>query len=184
MPYNANIPQATDTLNDSQGDLLNNFQAIQTLIDVNHYDFASALQGKHMFVSLPIQSALPGTTTTEMALFTQNDGSGNPQMWIQQPNNGAAINFTGFVNTLANGGTTLPSGVILKWGRNTTSGGVQNITFTTAFPNAILTVYGALATTAGASGLATSINIYNYSTTGFSVNTAVNAAYCWLAIGY
>ena len=75
MAYNPNIPQATDTLNSSQGDLLANFMAIQTLIDVNHYDFASANQGKHMFVTMPVQTQSPGTALGEMALFTMNDGS-------------------------------------------------------------------------------------------------------------
>jgi|FreactcultureFD7_1027221.scaffolds.fasta_scaffold02489_7 hypothetical protein len=187
MAYNPNIPQATDTLNSSQGDLLANFMAIQTLIDVNHYDFASANQGKHMFVTMPVQTQSPGTALGEMALFTMNDGSGTPQLWLQAQNQasaGPAVNFTTYNTTLANGGTNLPSGIVLKWGQGTTTGGVQAVTFTTAFPTALLCIQGTLATTAGAAGAGSNLRIYSYTRTGFSVNTGANAAYCWFAIGY
>ncbi len=47
MSYQNNIPQPTDALSQSQSDILNNFAAIQTLIDVDHVDFANINQGKH-----------------------------------------------------------------------------------------------------------------------------------------
>ena len=56
--------------------------AIQTLIDVNHYDFASANQGKHMFVTMPVQTQSPGTALGEMALFTMNDGIWNATIMV------------------------------------------------------------------------------------------------------
>jgi hypothetical protein len=186
MAYNALIPQPTDTLNNSQGDLLANFMAIQTLIDVNHYDFASSLQGKHKFVSLPIQSVDPATTTTELALFTKNDGLGIPQLWIRYPNNDMSVDITGLLPSLSAGGgtTTLPSGVEIKFGLATTSAGLQTITFSSPYPTALLSVQATLATTAGAAGAATSLRLYNISVNGFSVNTGVNAQYSWFAIGY
>ena len=116
FPYNNNIPQPTDALNKSQGDLLTNFGSIKSLIDVNHYDFANTLAGKHMFVTLPIQAADPGTTSTEMALYTKDDGSGsNPAMFIQPKSSGTPINITSS-GQATNGWTRLPSGILLKWG--------------------------------------------------------------------
>ena len=74
MAYNQNIPQATDQLSQSQSDILNNFIALQTLIDVNHVDFASADQGKHKMLELVNQAVVPTFLATEVgfynALFT------------------------------------------------------------------------------------------------------------------
>ena len=53
MPYQNNIPQPTDQLSVSQGDLLNNFASIYTLIGVNHVQFDASGQGKHFFAEFP-----------------------------------------------------------------------------------------------------------------------------------
>jgi hypothetical protein len=56
MPYNANIPQATDQISDSQNDILQNFESILTLVDVNHVTFDDPNQGKHFLVEMPQQA--------------------------------------------------------------------------------------------------------------------------------
>lgn len=116
MPYNPNIPQAADLLSQSQGDILANFQALQTLIDVNHVDFASGDQGKHKWVSLPVQGASPVTAATEIALFSRTSALTTvPELCIRFAGNGTVIEATSTL--LANNGWTyLPSGVLLKWG--------------------------------------------------------------------
>lgn len=188
MSYNPNIPQPTDELADSQSDILANFQEIETWVSVNHYDFASAYEGKHMFVSLPVQTQSPGTALGEVALFSMNDGAGTPQLWLQyqsQAPAGPAVNFTTFSHVLANGGTNLPSGVILKWGQGATVTNVQTVTFTTAFPNALLSIQVTPAISAGAAMYYGDINVTAYSTTAFSVYSEGAAQnYCWFAIGY
>ena len=131
MAYNPNIPQPTDQLSISQGDLLGNFQALQTLIDVNHVDFADADMGKHKWVSLPQQAGAPGTTNTELALYTAiSPTSGTPELFIQRPANGAFINFTEAVGA-PNGWTRLPSAILLKWG-SAGANGLTTITFPVA----------------------------------------------------
>jgi hypothetical protein len=75
MAYQANIPQPGDLLSQSQSDLLNNFMALQTLIDINHVDFASGDQGKHKWVTFPVQGAIPpagsGFLAGELGLYMQ-----------------------------------------------------------------------------------------------------------------
>ncbi len=70
MAYNANIPLATDQLSQSQIDINANFQALKTLIDVNHVDFASADQGKHAKVTFPAQSPAPTFILGEIGLYS------------------------------------------------------------------------------------------------------------------
>ncbi len=124
MAYQQNIPLATDQLSTSQGDIQANFQAIYTLIGVNHSNFGTANVGKHNFVSLPVQAGNPGTTTTELALYTKTSAlSGLPEAFFQRQNNGTAIEFTSSTAS-QNGWTRLPSGILLKWGQSNGSGSV------------------------------------------------------------
>ena len=201
MAYNANIPQPTDTLNKSQGDLLANFQALQTLIDVNHYDFASGNQGKHMFVSMPVQAADPSTAGNEMALYTKLAGSPLvPHMFIRQQTNGAVVDFTGvnFVPVLpwsigSQGSTTLPSGLILKWGSNTTpssgSIGLLTVPFSTPFTS-IFVPFAVAANPAGVINNSVTARIYTYSNSQIQVETFFTTSgnhfpvtFSWFAIG-
>jgi hypothetical protein len=69
MAYNNNIPQATDQLSQSQADLLANFQAIQVLVDINHVDFASSDQGKHKWVTWPVQGSAPSFLSGEVGAY-------------------------------------------------------------------------------------------------------------------
>src|SRR5438445_164595 len=67
MAYQSNIPQATDQLSVSQGDILNNFAALSTFLNINHVDFASGDQGKHKWVTLTVLvSPYNGTSTGDL----------------------------------------------------------------------------------------------------------------------
>lgn len=188
MSYNPNIPQPTDELVDSQADILANFQEIETFVSVNHYDFASPNEGKHKFVTMPVQSASPGTALGEVALFSKNNIAGVPQLWLQKQNiapGGTAIDFTTATVTLTQGGTNLPSGVVLKWGQGATVANVQTVTFTTSFPTALLSIQVTPAIAVGAAIYYGDINVTAYSATAFSVYSEGAAQnYCWFAIGY
>lgn len=126
MAYNNNIPLPGDQISVSQADLLNNFVALQTLIDVNHVDFASADQGKHKWVSFPQQGANPSTLATEVALFSKVSAlSAVPELFFRNANNGAVYEFTSSQNDIA-GFTRFPSGILIKWGYSSADG--QEIT--------------------------------------------------------
>lgn len=194
MAYQATIPKPTDRLNQSQADLLENFAQLKTLIDVNHGTFGAADQGKHFKVSLPEQSDSPGTDANEMALYTKEVGTAT-QMFLQREGlaaMGVDIDFTSLDTTTANGSTQLPSGIQLKFGRETTTGGTKVITYTTPFPTGIITAYAtvtklssslplqpSIVTVAGIS--ASIITIFSFNMSGVS-NSGIS--FHWLAIGY
>ena len=129
MAYNANIPQPTDLLSQSQSDLLANFQALQTLIDVNHVDFASGDQGKHKWCSFPVQGASPATAAAEVAVFSRTSTLTTvPELCIRFAGNGTVTEMTSaFLNVI--GWSFLPSGILLKWG-GASAGGPGSFTLT------------------------------------------------------
>lgn len=127
MAYQPNIPQATDLISQSQSDILGNFQALQTLIDVNHVDFASADQGKHKWCSFPAQGSSPGTTATEVAVFCRTSTLTTfNELCIQHPSNGTVVEMTAS-NLNTPGWSFLPSGILLKWGTVTSAGAGSHV---------------------------------------------------------
>jgi hypothetical protein len=195
MALNTNVPLPTQSLGQTWNLINQNFNNIQAAFVVNHVDYAIGDAGKHKFVTMPVQAGAPGTTTTEMALYTKLV-AGNPQMFIQRqqtagPTAGVEINFTSAVTGTNNDTTTLPSGVILKWGTGTTAGtGLATVNFTTAFPNAVLSMNATMSIAGGASGPQVACRVYSYTVNGFSVQTwftsnDTNAAlsFSWFAIG-
>lgn len=124
MAYNQNIPQPADQLNNSQQDLLNNFQGIKTLIDINHVTFDVANQGKHNLVTLPNNAAPTATIANEMSLFSQASTfatlfGNNTALFYQAANGGDIKDMTsaGITGAPIEGFTRLASGLLVKFGR-------------------------------------------------------------------
>lgn len=149
--FQANIPQPTDQLSDSQGDLLGNFQAIQTLIDVNHYDFASSNQGKHFAVSMPPQASSPAITFAagEVGLYSYvNATTSQSELYINKTNQATVTQIPATASSLSitsapvqgsAGWSYLPSGIYITWGSTTVNGNTL-ITLATPPPTQILSV--------------------------------------------
>lgn len=83
MAYNSNIPLGPDRFFISQGDILQNFQAINTDTQVNHVVLNNADQGKHKFVQL-----------VELTDFIETSAAGIP----------AVVNFPDFIGNPTNFG--------------------------------------------------------------------------------
>lgn len=150
MAYNQNIPQATDQLSQSQSQLLGNFQAIKTLIDIDHVTFDALDQGKHNKVSLPVQASAPAFGASENGIYSRqsiNGGTGTNinEIYLNKFNNATTNTVAMTASILSTnaspgddsaGWSLLPSGILLKWGTATitsTSGSpVQTITFPVA----------------------------------------------------
>lgn len=160
--YNANIPQATDLLSVSQGDILDNFGAIKALIDVNHVDFAAIGAGKHSFVEMPVQSPVPTTSGGEVGLYCQTSASTTqPEMvFARQAGSSypAAIQTVEFTSTNYNttGWSRIPSGILLKWRADVGFGGSSTVSIninstTPSSPNftVVLAIYITPIDTAG-----------------------------------
>lgn len=191
MAFNANIPQATDQISQSQGQLLQNFQALQTLIDVNHVDFASADQGKHMFVTMPNQGADPATGATEINLYNKVSAYlTTQQLYLNNPSTGVPYEFTSILSA-SPGWTFLPSGALLKWGTGSGTG-PTTITFPVGAQYPVFTQVLSCQLTTFFSGTQTDsfVQLSSFNTTGISVyctqrttNANANANFQYLVIG-
>ena len=170
MAYNNNIPQASDQLSQSQADLLANFQAIYNLVGVNHVNFNAVGQGKHNFVSMPVQGGNPGTNSTELALYTKTSAlTALPEAFFQRESNGSAIEFTSALQA-ASGWTRLPSNILIKWGVAAANPGANVITYTgNALPGSTFSnVFSVLLTPVNSSS---QINFVSSTTTQFTMNS-------------
>lgn len=129
MAFQPNIPAATDIKSQSQSDIQGNFQAIQTLVGINHVNFGAADQGKHNLVTFPLTSTSPAApvfAATEEGLYNLvNATTSKNELYVHRQTVDAPtdIPFTASIlsNTAVassdNGWTYLPSGLLLKWGR-------------------------------------------------------------------
>lgn len=148
MPYNENIPQPSDKLKNSQPQLLANFQAIDTVVTVNHvtFDDPSGDQGKHKFVTFPRQSGDPVTGTTEINMYTKlNATTARSEIYVKN-GTGTAIPITassGPNGLGVVGFSYIASGLIMRWGSANSGAGssvVVNLTGLTPAINNIKSV--------------------------------------------
>jgi hypothetical protein len=128
MSYNANIPQPNDRIKDSQSQILNNFQAIDTYVGVNHVPFGTADSGKHNYVELPVQASNPPIVfpVGEIALYSfLNATTSQNELYINKQNELTTVQVPATASILstdsapvlgANGWSYLPSGILIKWG--------------------------------------------------------------------
>ncbi len=205
LAYN-DTPQATDPINQTQAPIRTNFQNIRALLGVNHVDFADADNGKHKFVTFPVQGAAPVFLAGEVGLYNKAAvapfGTFNELFIHKLTTAGTAtadIPFTASIlstsNPLpvsgANGWTYLPSGIIMQWGSfgvNDTSNEFGVNAFPIAFPNQCLQV----TVSAFNSGNVTAVPIIfvqSFTQAGFTLATrsgnSGNTSSCrYIAIGY
>lgn len=190
MAYNPSIPQPNDIPAQSQPQLLANFQAINTLVNVNHVAFDDPDQGKHKWVSLPDQPSDPATTPTEVAIygFTSAETS-TTELAFRRTNNGSITLMTER-NGTTNGWTMLPSGLLMKWG-TTNATGATNIN-ANSFGKAFTTLYTVQLTNQtttsssdtyvmGGVIVGTTFNIYVGNRTSPGVDATANIN--WMVIG-
>ena len=189
MAYSNAIPQANDIKSQSQGDLLANFVAIQTFVEVNHETFAAANEGKHKFVTFPEQGADPTTAANEVAVYSKTSalGDAGTALFLRKEGDGTVIEFTSSTQN-ANGWTRLPSGILLKWGTGTVN---ANTTAVATFPvaatvPAFTAVYNVSVTRQGQSGDAGALYYQAFDTTTITVynaSAATGKTFYYLAIG-
>jgi len=140
MSFNANIPLSTDDPSVSQGQILTNFQQLDTIFGNNHITFtAGSNNGKHNFCQFPEQGAAPATAVNENAVYSADTGT-QPDLHYRPENNGTAVRLTGGGITAAAYCTFTGAGALSANSFNIT-GVVRNglgsytITFTRNFAN-------------------------------------------------
>lgn len=201
MAYNANIPQPGDVKSQSQPQLLGNFQAINTAFTVNHVAFDLADQGKHKFITMPVQGAAPAFGAGENGFYNLNNATTTKnELYVQHQWNAGAV-ATAFTaskmsNTAAagcvNGWAYLPCGLLVKWGQTAAPAPVTSVAITPtataggpAFTQAFRTYVSGYQTagltnfTCGETG---TLNV-NGNFTAYCNNSAANTFINWLVIG-
>ena len=206
--YTPNTPQASQPFDQSQPEILGNFQAINELINVNHIGFNTPdTFGKHNFISMPDQVTAPTTSATEVAMYSQATpaGSNASELFIKYPENGSTTGiteqFSDITNTVTPNGTsggtasqgwcTFPSGVTFRWGSFSVQG--TKSTSVTYASGPLYTNYsynGATSPTASGDPINVSLLINGYQNdSGFSsaiyygASTSVTTSFNYLMMG-
>jgi len=187
MSYNNSIPQSTDLLSQSQDDILNNFAAIKTLVDINHVTFDAVGQGKHNFIEFPVQLPVPTTAAGEVGLYAQTSAlTGNPELVFSHESAGSTYEFTAAVKA-STGYAILPSGIIFKWGSGTVNANTTAVaTFAIGAGIPVFTtVYNVQVTRQGTTGETGVLYYESYTTANVTVfNTAdATKTFFYTAIG-
>lgn len=187
FPYNGNIPQPTDGQNVSQGQMLINFVSIQSLIDVNHVDFANVNAGKHAFVEMPTQSPVPVTIANEVGMYVQaSTFTSQPEIVISKQAGSTAplqtyeITSAGYSNP---GWSRLPSGILLKWGTFSGVAGSNTVTFPTGATIPAFTRIYTVNPTPQYAGTYFNVGLNTLTVTNFIVFLSANGPIQYLAIG-
>lgn len=139
MAYLNNIPQSTDQLSLSQGQILGNFVALGALAPA--LNSTSGLN----WVQLPNQAANPPTgsafAATDIGLYSFNNATSTKnELYINKTNASGTVRIPSTASILgsvaspavgSDGYTYLPSGIIIQWGTGTSS---NPATFAIQFP--------------------------------------------------
>ena len=136
MPYFSNVPQANQRISASQPQIQANFTALQQIISVDHATFTAPAgdQGKHNRVSFLLEGAAPVFAAGEFGLYNLAAG-----LFVHNPIHANDYNIGDYVVAGANtrGSFILPCGIMINWGRFSTTAlpNPTTVTFTTPFPN-------------------------------------------------
>lgn len=77
ISYNTNIPLATDTISQSQGQLYTNFNSINSIWNVDHYNFSSTYAGKHSQITIPANGTLASMSGLQSGIVTAAGSADN-----------------------------------------------------------------------------------------------------------
>ncbi len=168
MVYNNNIPQPSNNLSVSQGDLLGNFgtQGIDSTtfgFSRDHTTMTDATNGgTHKKSTYVEQVAGPTTIANQMAVYCKEVSSVS-ELFLRRESNGTEIQMSvGSPTAATSGQTFLPGGIILKWAQATLTTNNELFTFATAFPTAC---FGVLACNRNSGG-----NVSYFGASGFNVS--------------
>jgi len=210
MAYIYNIPQPTDQLSVSQGQILGNFTALGAIAG-NGSASSSALNSTSGFnwLYLPPQGSTPPAgalfTAGNVGLYSANDSvTGKNELYINKTNNSGVVQIAATESILGTtnpipgsfggtGWTMLPSGLKLVWGTDVGSNsGVKTVTLTGAqiFAHTILsvqtTIFGNSSSMVQALIRVQSIgaNTFNVVVTNITSTAYDNSNFMYFCIGY
>lgn len=125
--YYSSIPQSTDVIANSQGQILTNFTSIGSWTAVDHYSFGTGKDGFHTHVTNPNQGTHPSTTSNPLIYGMQDAAGIGVIQYSRGPSNAVPTPITELQS---------PSTPIILAG-----GGTTNIVDLTGISRAIMTLY-------------------------------------------
>lgn len=205
MTYTPGIPNSTDNISVSQGQIKTNFQQLDSIFDNDHYKWddatsGGAYRGYHRQVYFPVASASdPALGGFESVFFSKddtNDISLRAQLYFK--NVTATYQVTNrFQNAATNGYAMIAGGIILMWGVSAqATSGNHSINFNTitnytgaptGFPNNCFSVNFTIQTPS--SGTAPTIVLDQttpFTQTQFNIRVSAsvaNTSIYWFAVG-
>ena len=180
MAYTRDIPAAGDILSTSQGQILANFNTIDTNFAINHFAYIDVTSnaGKHKYCTL-VEQAAPTTVANEVSLYSKATGSIST-LYLRHESAGTEVQLSlpaANVVASAAGSSYLPGGVIIKWGTGTAK---TALTFGVAFPTACWSVQ---VTTKAAETQSSWLYVTTTSKTGFNTVDQHTWGFSYIAIG-
>lgn len=116
MTFNPSIPQSTDLISVSQGQLLTNFTQLNTQFAVDHNAFNTASangNGHHKKISFDNAIAPSAPTGTQSVLYPSLV-NGSQELVFRNATTTTIL--TGPTTIAANGSVTVGGGITIKWG--------------------------------------------------------------------
>ena len=183
MTYNPAIPQSTDLISTSQGEILTNFAQLNTIFSADHYtwnDGTSSYRGLHKQIDFPLSTSQSLPAGDAGVLYTHDDATPLPQLFFA--NSAGAVQLTGLgsQSLTTNGYIKLPGGLIIQWGTDTATLAGNPVGFSITFA----TCYSIVCTEQGATALSISTSAPSSATssfTAYSINSSSTISY--VAIG-
>jgi hypothetical protein len=207
------IPEATDALSISQGNILNNFTILGAIAGNSNSSSASINSNSGFnWIFLPSQGTAPGDTPPSAAAFPAgtiglysaiNPVTGQNDLYINKTNQttvvqvaaaSSVLSTTSAPLALSSGWTYLPSGILLKWGSNISANGSTTIAFPAAsnIPafNTCFTVFLTIQNSSGGDSN-TAVRLVSVAPTTFDVYGSLRITlgatpitFSYVAIGY
>jgi hypothetical protein len=96
LSYNPGVPASSDPRIISQGQILSNFQTINTVWSNNHMPLTgnNELVGMHRVLTMQPQSGDPTTASNQIGFYNKLDGSSIPELFFRPSSNGTPIQLT------------------------------------------------------------------------------------------
>jgi len=193
MTFNPNIPQPTDDLSDSQGDLLNNNLALDASFSINHAAFSdtTADNGKHTYVEMLNNGAIPAGLASGQGTIYVKSILGRSQLFYSPGNTTNEYQITRTitpdyatfaVNTGAgtSGWTFLPGNLLMQWGIGS---GSSIVTYPVAFTSDVFNVQLTMIRNSTNKDVLY-VKPGTVTTTAFQViDTSSGNSFYWMAIG-
>jgi hypothetical protein len=191
VPYNTNIPFASNSPSQDQPRMQENTNSLKDLIEIDHIGFGNNEGGYHKNIHQPVLVGAPAAILGINQIFSlvppsNIPANGDTQLFSLTGMNGLS-QMTG--NQAATNGAVWCAGILFQWGQKT---GLGAVTFPFVFPNTLFNVTATLYHTSPTvvsvtQSVTIDSNPVTFTTAGFSwaVTPAIgqNLGFYWFAVG-